>query len=522
MTFQEKNFMTMLKQSMKWLLLAVLLALPPCLWAQTGFSRDLPRSTPAQEGVEAQALVEFMDSLLNVPETEIHHVMVLRHGKVIAELHPSPFAAGQLHTLYSASKTFVSMAIGFAIDENRLRLTDRVVGFFPEKLPDSIGDNLAQMTVRDVLMMASGIVPDWEMRNVADDWVSTWLAKPVAEPGKRFKYDSMCTFMLSAIVQQVTGMTTFDYLQKKLFAPLNITCIDWEQSPDGMSTGGWGLRLHAEDEAKLGVLLLNKGRWNGRQLISEQWIEQASSKQIDCAEVTTPPTDGNQGYGYQLWRSKRPGSFRADGAWGQYIVMLPDLDVVVVINGMSARGHAELACIWNQLVPGIHDGVIAHDKGAKKLRQLCTRAALPTLKGHKKSKGQRSGKFSMALGNGEKLHLDLGENHGVLSLYKGEVLTDSVPLGYGRWEQLHSSLIPPYSISARNRLENMSQGFSRAGCMAWTAPHELTIQVKYINLINTRTIVVNFKGSQAHVTVIDDYDKSHPGIFRNVNVLERR
>ena len=201
---------------MKQIRLLLLALLPLLASAQIG---DLPRSTPAAEGVSTQAVVRFIDSLMAVPRTHVHHVMVLRHGRVVAEVHPAPFRAEDSHTLYSCSKTFVALAVGKAIDENRLRLTDRVAAFFPERLPDSIGANLAAMTVRDLLVMASGITPDWEMRNSHPDWISTWLAKPVKEPGKNFAYDSLSTFLLSAIVQRVTGMTTLQYLQSRFFRP---------------------------------------------------------------------------------------------------------------------------------------------------------------------------------------------------------------------------------------------------------------------------------------------------------------
>ena len=205
--------------------IVILLALLPLLLAaQTG---DLPRSTPSAEGISTQAVINMMDSLMALPECDIHHVMVVRHGKVIAELHPAPFRAEDSHTLYSASKTFVSLAVGCAIDDNLLRLDDRVMTFFPDKRTNHVSDNMAAMTVRDLLMMASGVKPDWTMRSNSTDWVKDWLAKPVDDvPGSIFQYDSMCTFMLSAIVQRVTGRTLLDYLGSKLFGPMHITVAD--------------------------------------------------------------------------------------------------------------------------------------------------------------------------------------------------------------------------------------------------------------------------------------------------------
>ena len=282
--------------------LFILLALLPLLVAaQVG---DLPRSTPAAEGISTQAVIDMMDSLMALPECDIHHVMVVRHGKVVAELHPAPFRAEDSHTLYSASKTFTALAVGIAIDNNLLRLDDRVMTFFPDKRTRRVNDYMAAMTVRDLLMMASGVKPDWTMRDNSLDWVKDWLAKPVdTRPGSLFQYDSMCTFMLSAIVQRVTGQTMLEYLQKKLFDPMHITVADWETSPDGINTGGWGLRVQAETMAKLGLLLLNKGNWNGQRLVGADFVETACSRLIDGgAKETVPATDGNQGYGYQVWQ----------------------------------------------------------------------------------------------------------------------------------------------------------------------------------------------------------------------------
>ena len=276
--------------------------------AQTGV---LPRSTAAAEGVEPAALARFVDSMMAVPRTDIHHLMVLRHGKVIAEVHPYPYRANDPHTLFSCSKTFTALAVGIAVDENRLRVTDRVAAFFPDKLPATVSPALARLTVHDLLTMHSGITPTDSVRSRTDDWVKAFLSQPV-DPKAAYQYDSMCTFVLSAIVQRVTGKTVLDYLKEKLFTPMGITHLDWEHSPDGITAGGWSLRLQAESEAKMALLINNKGIWDGRQLVSEEWINTMCTKQIDPKPETTPPTEGNQGYGYQIWMCRMPGALRAD------------------------------------------------------------------------------------------------------------------------------------------------------------------------------------------------------------------
>ena len=494
---------------MKRQILILLALLPLLLAAQTG---DLPRSTPAAEGISTQAVINMMDSLMALPECDIHHVMVVRHGKVVAELHPSPFRAEDSHTLYSASKTFTALAVGCAIDENLLRLDDRVMTFFPDKRTNRVSDNMADMTVRDLLMMASGVKPDWTMRNNSMDWVKDWLAKPVDDkPGSLFQYDSMCTFMLSAIVQRVTGYTMLEYLQKKLFDPMHITVADWETSPDGINTGGWGLRVQAETMAKLGLLLLNKGNWNGEQLVSADYVEAACSRLIDGgAKETTPPTDGNQGYGYQVWQSKWPGSYRADGAMGQYTVVVPQEDLVVVILGMKLYGHEELACIWNHLMPGLKaEPLKPENKLQKKLDNLCTNASLQL------PKGKRTGKkadFFM----GHQLQLDANRfklktievDRNMLTLDSEDGTHEALAMGYRTWNYSPMTGFPYYSINSINRMQGFKHGFEAAAAYAWTSPTTLEVRVHYVDWISGMKFVFDFEKSE--VTIVDTYPNSKP------------
>ena len=477
--------------------------------AQVG---DLPRSTPAAEGISTQAVIDMMDSLMALPECDIHHVMVVRHGKVVAELHPTPFRAEDSHTLYSASKTFTSLAVGCAIDENLLRLDDRVMTFFPDKRTNRVSDEMAAMTVRDLLMMASGVKPDWTMRNNSMDWVKDWLAKPVEDkPGSLFQYDSMCTFMLSAIVQRVTGQTMLEYLQKRLFDPMHITVADWETSPDGINTGGWGLRVQAETMAKLGLLLLNKGNWNGEQLVSTDYVEAACSRLIDGgAKETVPATDGNQGYGYQVWQSKWPGSFRADGAMGQYTVVVPQEDLVVVILGMKLYGHEELACIWNQLMPGVKSTPLQPEKKLqKRLENLCASAKL-TL-----PQGKRNGKKTDAF-MGRQLQLDANRfklksikvDSNMLTLDSEDGTHENLALGYRTWNYSPMTGFPYYSINAINRMQGFKHGFEAAAAYAWTSPSTLEVRVHYVDWISGLKFVFDFEKSE--VTIVDTYPNSKP------------
>ena len=496
---------------MKRQILILLALLPLLLAAQVG---DLPRSTPAAEGISTQAVINMMDSLMALPECDIHHVMVMRHGKVVAELHPAPFRAEDSHTLYSASKTFTSLAVGIAIDENLLRLDDRVMTFFPDKRTNRMSDNMAAMTVRDLLMMASGVKPDWTMRNNSLDWVKDWLAKPVDDtPGSLFQYDSMCTFMLSAIVQRVTGYTMLEYLQKKLFAPMHITVADWETSPDGINTGGWGLRVQAETMAKLGQLLLNEGSWNGEQLVSADYVKAACSRLIDGgAKETYPPTDGNQGYGYQVWQSKWPGSYRADGAMGQYTVVVPQEELVVVILGMKLYGHEELACIWNQLMPGLKTEPLNPEKKLqKKLDNLCANAQLSLPRAAaKRISNQAKGTLghTLQLKNNRFGLTQIMVDDSSLHLAYDDGCEETLAMGNRAWRYSTLNGYPYYSINSINRMQGFQNGFTAATAYVWTSPTVLEVRVHYVDWISG--MVFNFDFDKHEVTVRDTYPNSKP------------
>lgn len=489
----------------------LLLAAVTIAQAQTS---ELPRSTPAQQGLSTLAVSQFVDSLLALPETEIHHVMVVRHGHVVAEAHPAPFRAEDAHTLYSASKTFVALAVGLAIADNRLRLDDRVATIMYDQLPDTVSDALAQMTVRNLLTMSSGITPDWVMRSRVTDWERTWLAKPVNDPGAHLLYDSMSTYMLSAIVQRVTGKTVLQLLNERVFGPMHITEVDWQLSPNGVCTGGWGLRIQAESLAKVGIMMLQRGQWEGRQLVPEKWIDEMTTCHINYDDAEgKAPTDGNQGYCYQVWRCKWPTAYRADGALGQYVVMDPASDIVVVILGASRRGHGELACIWNQLMPGVDHLDKADAKAAKRLSASCKTASLPLPQGKQKSPRVAHADFKL---QPNKHGIDLvkvseQDKQMMMRLYYHDGHDEFIPLGYGNWRYGFLTGEPPYSISPKGRFNGLRHNFATAAAYAWTTPTTLTIQVHYVNFISATTLT--FDTERATVTITDNFDPTHPEVI---------
>ncbi|MDH6356945.1 ChbG/HpnK family deacetylase [Parabacteroides sp. PF5-9] len=296
---------------------------------------------------------------------DLHSIMILQHGKVIAEEWMSEGDPQKTHILNSVSKTFTASAIGFAVTEGKLKVTDKVISFFPDKLPAQVSPYLQELEIRHLLTMSVGhdTDPTGAIRRTEDaDWVETFLAYPIEhKPGTLFVYNSLATYMLSAIIQKVTGEKVIDYLYPRLFRPLGIVGATWQESPQGINTGGWGLYVKTEDMAKLGQLFLQKGKWNGKQILPESWIEEATTSKIaslpagvkrEDLKVKPKDSDWLQGYGYQMWRC-RHNAYRADGANGQYIIILPEQDAVIVTTAHIGDMQAEINLIWKHLLPAL-------------------------------------------------------------------------------------------------------------------------------------------------------------------------
>ncbi len=342
----------------------------------------LLRSTPEAEGVSPAAILQFVEAVEKSPH-ELHSFMVLRHGKVVAEGWWDPYRPELTHTMYSCSKSFTATAVGFAVSEKRLSVEDKVVSFFPDDLPPAVSANLAALRVRDLLSMTAGQEPDPTFLVSRDShWVRAFLNTPVVHPpGTKFLYNTLATYMLSAIVQKVTGEKLLDYLTPRLFSPLGIRGMDWESDPRGINVGGWGLRLKTEDMAKFGQLFLQKGRWQGRQILPEPWIEEASTLKIvqhpEMPQSRRDSSDWEQGYCYQMWRS-RHNSYRGDGAYGQAIMVLPEQDAVIAITAQTYDMQGEFNLVWKYLLPAFQNGALpAEKKAAALLRRKLAALALP-------------------------------------------------------------------------------------------------------------------------------------------------
>ncbi|HZR17222.1 MAG TPA: serine hydrolase [Verrucomicrobiae bacterium] len=317
---------------------------------RTATAVPLPRSTPEAQGVSSQAICDFVEAGNEI--NTLHSFMIVRHGHVIGEGWWKPEAADKPHVLHSLSKSFNSTAVGLAIAAGKLSLDDPVLKFFPEDAPPNPSDNLKAMRVRDLLTMTCGHDTEPKAAGGAPS-VKEFLAHLVPhKPGTHFQYNTMGSYTLSAIVTKVTGQTELDFLKPRLFAPLGIENPEWDHSPEGYSLGGYGLKLCTEDIAKFGQLYLQKGQWNGKQLIPKDWVEQATSRQVpnDQEGHSKIGVDWTQGYGFQFWRCTH-NAFRGDGAAGQLCVVIPEKDAVVAITADSNAFQTEMNDIWDKLYP---------------------------------------------------------------------------------------------------------------------------------------------------------------------------
>ena len=290
------------------------------------YEQAFVRATPESQGISSDLFAALLRELDASKDTEMHHFMALRHGKVICECNFAPYPKGMWHITHSMCKSITGMAIGMLIEEGKLKLDENIYDIFPDHINAFSKIFRPVITVENLLTMTSGVTFNESGIVSGNDWLGSFLNASVnGKPGTEFQYNSLNTYVLSAIVTKRTGETLTEYLTPRLFGPLGITKYYWETCPKGITKGGWGLFLCAEDMAKLGQLYLQKGKWNGQQLVSEYWIEISTVRHLKTQNST-------YGYGYQLWMEQRPGSFEYNGMLGQNVIIYPDMDMVLVTN----------------------------------------------------------------------------------------------------------------------------------------------------------------------------------------------
>lgn len=518
-----------MKRTIKRTLIALILicfVIISCTDKQVG--KSLPRSTPEAEGVSSKAIITFLDSAAT-SRHEFHSFMFLRHGKVIAEGWWKPYSPDLIHTLNSASKSFTATAVGLAIAEKKLSLDDKVISFFPEYLPDTVSANLAELKVKDLLSMTVGLgrEPSFAVITKDDSWVRTFLSMPVVnKPGTKYMYNSTASYMLSAIVQKVTGQKVIDYLTPRLFNPLGIEGGDWEVDPEGINTGGWGLRLKTEDLAKFGQLYLQKGKWNGKQILQEEWVDDATSLKIyQRPEMTQSKRDSSndsqQGYCYQFWRA-RNNSYMANGASGQFVLVIPEKDAVVIFTAESNDMWGELDMAWKYFYPALKDEKLPEDeKSLSELKQRIAALALPVpAKNSNDAIVQKvSGKtFNLAENNKHIKSVTLQINNEECNLnMKIDSSSYDLAFGSGVWKSGVTTKKGPSIFGPAGANQDGLPPFKVNGAFTWKDDKTLELTLRYIENVQSEMIVFHFDGIDNNKVVVDfGLNDAPPTRFINV------
>ena len=441
-------------------------------------SFEFPRSTPEKQGISSKLLAEVIEQLYQMEY--VKGIIVLRHGSIIAESYQAPYSGETAHALWSVSKSFTSCAIGFAQAEKRLNLKDKLISFFPEYRVCVTDEKMLDITLQDLLTMRSGhanCAYSYAKADSADDWVRGFLSSPLQYvPGTHFVYNSLATYMLSAVIRRVTGMNVREYLIPRLFDPLEITPGIWECCPAGTNLGGFGFHLKTMDIAKFAQLLLNKGKWNGEQILPEEYLMEAVYPHADNSMNEHP--DWKCGYGYQFWRSRF--GFRGDGACGQYVIVLPEKDIAIAVNGSLPEMGRILDLLWEKFLPGLHSASLAEDPAAFcALQKLCfSRKIVPAVETKRMPSGYSFRFFQNSIGIksgsiqffAEKCVLTLETKHG----------TETINAGFGTFE------------NSEIQIQDYRQ-HPVTGCASWNGNDQLEINLLYLDSTFRDTWKISFK-----------------------------
>lgn len=448
--------------------------------------RRLPRATPSQQGVPAGAVLRFLDSV-DSGGLELHSLMILRRGHVLAEGWWHPYRRDLTHELYSLSKSVAATAVGLARAEGLLCVDDLVLDHLGDLAPARPDPMLARMRVRHLLTMTTGHTTATGGRVFGTDhWAQAFLALPVeAEPGTVFLYNTPATYLLSYIVQRLTGRRLLDYLRPRLLEPLGIDGATWETSPEGADAGGFGLSLTTEDIACFGQLYLQDGVWDGVRVLPEGWVAEATARHTDSHIVDV---DWAQGYGYQFWRCRPPGVYRADGSFGQFCVVMPHAQAVVVTTAGTPDLQGVLDRMWEHLLPALHGADDAGTPDAAADAELAARLAAlritpPTgagvpggrLGGARIELTQAPGRVRAVVVGPEGLGAAGRTTAVTLELADGG--TRTLLVGAGEWAE---TSLPPRVREGALVGRPQEVLVPVAAAAAWTAPDACTVQVRWL------------------------------------------
>ena len=469
-------------------------------------AQDLvPRSTPEAQGISSAHIQEFMDTLMQDTRTEVHSCIVMRHGHVVAEMYPQPWRKDYRHTMYSVSKTFTSVAVGMCIQDSLITLGDTIGKFI--SMPASASRNVRAITVRDLLTMQSGIPVDTKMRIHETEWLKAYLSKkPTASPGTRWAYDSIMSYILSAIVQKATGQTLMDFLQERLFHPLGITDALWEESPEGITCGGWGLYIRPEAMATFGQFLLNKGQWHGKQLLSSSWVDEM-----------TKPQSVNGRYSYHIWQTKYPGWAEANGAYGQFIFIIPEADMVVSITQCTGKSAPIQEWIKTMLVDKCQTEALTPHEYSISFEDY----TLPLAKGQaycSDSIPSHGTEVNIATPlilddnplRWKRLGISQTNDTMLLDILDTDGRKYTIALGYGKWIESEFNALPYYNPPFQGNFSNLPATWHVAGSYGWQGRDTLNIELHWVDWLTSASLEIRFSEQGKATISISPHDTRKP------------
>ena len=454
---------------------------------------SLSRSKPKKQGVSPQKILNFIEAI-EEKELELHGFMFLRHGNVISEGWWEPYKPNLKHTLFSLSKSFTSAAIGYAIEDGLITVEDTIISFFPNDISKKIDNNLSTMKIKHLLTMSTGHENDLtgKIYSAKDgNWVKAFFESPVENvPGTKFVYNSAATYMLSAIIQKVTSQTLLSYLESKLFNQLGILAT-WETCPNGINTGGWGLNITTEDIAKFGQLYLQKGMWNNKRILSEEWIN--TSTAVHIANGNDEDSDWSQGYGYQFWRC-RHNIYRGDGAFGQFCIVIPDQDAVIAITSATNDMQSVLNCVWEYLLPAFDDLSNYADESIQETleHKLTSLSLSDALKKHNSSpiSKQVSNKhyeFEKNEYNIKTLWINFREDISTFTIVDNKY-KHQLDCGIGKWLESKTTLL---SYESEDSTQHLNKSLT-AAIGNWKDPCTFILSIRFIETLFCYTIIFKF------------------------------
>ena len=461
---------------------------------QVATSAELPRSTPEQQGIDSAGVADFV-AALDTEIEDVHGLMVLRHGHVVAEGWWAPYRPEFIHTLFSLSKSFASTGIGLAVAEGHLSIDDQVISFFPDAVPEEPTWQLEAMRVRDLLSMSTGQHGE-DLRAFSFDSTSplpeTFLNLPVAhKPGTHFNYNTPASYMLSAIVHTVTGENLLDYLRPRLLDPLGIVDATWSTDAEGVAHGGFGLSITTESIARFGQLYLQQGEWEGEQLLPAEWVAQATARQT--SNGSDPENDWDQGYGYQFWRSRH--GYRGDGAGGQFAIVLPELDAVVATTSGTSQMGEIMGIVWDRLLPAMQDEPLDDNPAeVERLREQLNNLSIsmpvadPAADGHQEWLG-RSWQFEDNDFDISALALR-SQGEETIAVITTPTGAHEIVIGSGTWLAARTGLFPGAVGSLLG--DDQGAGHRMAAAGAWTGADEFTFRIAYTETPRVATISLQF------------------------------